>query len=65
MHRAIPKSLLAILNKDGSYKPDNDTLLNYGVRRLPLTFLVNPRGELLSRYVGPIQPDQIEGFITE
>lgn len=36
-------------------QPDDNTLLNYGVRGLPLTFLIDPEGNLVWRQVGPFQ----------
>lgn len=44
-------------------QPDNDTLLAYGVRGLPLTFLINPEGHLVWRQIGPLQSAEIEALL--
>ena len=44
-------------------QPDNDTLLAYGVRGLPLTFLVDPEGHLVWRQIGPLQSAEIEALL--
>lgn len=38
-------------------QPDDATLLSYGIRGLPLTVLVDPRGQLVYRRIGPLEPD--------
>ncbi|MEZ4860369.1 MAG: TlpA disulfide reductase family protein [Caldilineaceae bacterium] len=46
-------------------QPDDATLLSYGVRALPLSFLVDDRGQLIYRQVGPLHPDQIERLLAK
>jgi thiol-disulfide isomerase/thioredoxin len=40
--------------------PDNQTLLAYGVRGLPMSFLVAPDGVLAQRIAGPVQPSGLD-----
>ncbi|MEM7538131.1 MAG: hypothetical protein AAF639_38540 [Chloroflexota bacterium] len=46
-------------------EPDNDTLLNYGVRALPLSFMVDPAGVLQMRRVGPLKPEALDAWLAE
>ena len=46
-------------------QPDNDTLLNYGVRALPLSFMVDPAGVLQMRRVGPLQPEVLDVWLAD
>lgn len=39
--------------------PDDATLLAYGVRGLPMSFLVGPDGALVKRIPGIVQPDDL------
>lgn len=43
-------------------QPDNDTLLAYGVRGLPRTFLIDPEGNLVWRQIGPLQSAAIDAL---
>jgi len=43
--------------------PDDATLLAYGVRGLPVSFLIAPDGALARRIVGPIQTGDIPALI--
>lgn len=38
-------------------QPDDETLLAYNIRGLPLSFVIGPDGALLLRQVGPLQPE--------
>lgn len=40
--------------------PDDSTLLAYGVRGLPMSFLVAPDGSLAQRIPGPVQPGDLD-----
>ncbi len=44
-------------------QPNDETLLGYGVRGLPLSFLVTPAGDIVLRQVGPLQPETIDLLI--
>lgn len=44
-------------------QPDNEMLLAYSVRGLPLTFLVDPKGELVFRQVGPLPSAGVEALL--
>jgi thiol-disulfide isomerase/thioredoxin len=39
--------------------PDDATLLAYGVRGLPVSFLIAPDGTIARRIVGPVQPGDV------
>ena len=45
-------------------QPDNDTLLAYRVRGLPLTFLVDPEGHLVWQQMGPLQSTALEALLS-
>lgn len=44
--------------------PDNETLLNYGVSGLPLSFVVNPDGVLRLRRMGPLTPVTMDAWLA-
>lgn len=46
-------------------QPDNETLLAYNIRGLPLTFLVDPQGELILRQAGPLQPAAMDVLLVD
>lgn len=46
-------------------QPDNETLLAYNIRGLPLSFVVSPQGELLWRQVGPLQTAVFDRWLAE
>ena len=43
--------------------PDNDALLAYNVRSLPLSFLIDPGGSVVRRIAGPITPGLVEAEV--
>ena len=43
--------------------PDDDVLLAYSVRGLPLSFLIDPTGMLVQRIAGPLTPGLVEAQI--
>ena len=43
--------------------PDNDALLAYNVRSLPLSFLIDPGGSVVRRIAGPITHGLVEAEI--
>ncbi|MEO1647004.1 MAG: TlpA disulfide reductase family protein, partial [Chloroflexota bacterium] len=44
--------------------PSTDTLRDYQIIRLPLTFIVDPRGELAYRHAGPLTVESFEAIFT-
>jgi len=46
-------------------QPDNETLLAYNIRGLPLSFVVSPSGELVLRQVGPLQLGAFDRWLAE
>lgn len=44
--------------------PDNETLLNYGVSGLPLSFVVDPDGVLRLRRMGPLTPATMDAWVA-
>jgi peroxiredoxin len=44
---------------------DPSTARAYGVRGLPSTFLIAPDGSVAGRYIGPIQPRELENDILK
>ncbi|MEO0597629.1 MAG: TlpA disulfide reductase family protein, partial [Chloroflexota bacterium] len=45
--------------------PSTDTLRDYQIIRLPLTFIVDPRGELAYRHAGPLTVESFEAIFNE
>ncbi|MCB9137612.1 MAG: TlpA family protein disulfide reductase [Caldilineaceae bacterium] len=46
-------------------QPDDITLLVYGVRGLPRTFIIAPDGSIARQIIGEINPDQLNAWLDE
>ncbi|MBM01447.1 MAG: hypothetical protein CL762_01820 [Chloroflexi bacterium] len=47
------------LDKDGKYA------INYGVKALPEKFFINKDGEIVKKYIGPINRESLDNIIAE
>ena len=46
-------------------QPNDDMMLGYGVRGLPLSFVIAPDGEIIFRQVGPLESEKFDLWLEE
>lgn len=68
-HRDRAEDAAAWLGRHGNpytavgFDPDARVSFDWGVTGIPETFLVDPRGRIVHRHVGPVMPADLEGTI--